>query len=260
MKETLTAQSIRCHLTTDLWRPEVVEETDSTNTRLKERARLGEAEGLVLAARRQTAGRGRLGRSFASPEDSGLYFSLLLRPALPMERCTDFTPAAAVCTARAVEALCGLQVEIKWVNDLYCGGRKLCGILTEAAPAPDGSTDFVVVGIGLNLHPLGQAQLKEIATSVEEEGGSLPHPGRLLAAILEEMGRYCADPLGSYAAMAAEYRRRMFLVGRQVTLSTDPQALPHTVVGLDDRLGLVVRDPMGRQHTLSSGEVSVRGL
>ena len=260
MQDILSSAAILEQLGPGFWRPEVVEATDSTNTRLKERARLGEPGGLVLAADRQTAGRGRLGRSFASPGGTGIYFSMLLRPALPLERCTDFTPAAAVCTARAVEELCGIPVAVKWVNDLYCGGKKLCGILTEAAPAPNGTADYVVVGIGLNLRATGHPELSQIATSVEEAGGRVPTRAGLIAAILREFGRYCADPLANYAAMAEDYRRRMFLTGREVTLSTDPLGRPHRVEGLDDRLRLVVRTPEGDLRTLSTGEVSVRSL
>ena len=103
---------------------------DSTNTRLKALAREGAAPGTVLLAREQSGGRGRLGRSFASPP-GGLYLSMLLRPACPPERCLSLTPLAAVAARRAVLDCTGLSPEIKWPNDLLLGGKKLCGILTE---------------------------------------------------------------------------------------------------------------------------------
>ena len=241
------------------WQIEVVAETDSTNTRLKERAKAGAPEKLLLAAERQTAGRGRLGRSFLSPE-GGIYFSLLVRPNIPLEGCTDLTVAAAVCTARAVEKLCGLRLDIKWVNDLYADGKKLCGILTEGAALPNGMTDYAVVGIGLNLQKPNCGDDKELAdlvTGLTEQGCTVSRP-HLIAAILAEFDRYYADMEESHPQVVEEYRRRMFLTGKEVTLSTDPQKRPHTVVGVDDRAGLLVRTPQGEVISLHSGEVSVR--
>ena len=261
-QDELTAPSVQAHLDDLLlpWRLEVVAETDSTNTRLKERARQGEAEGLVLVAGCQTAGRGRQGRKFVSPAGSGVYISLLLRPGQPMDLCTDFTAAAAVCTARAVERACGLRPDIKWVNDLMAGGKKLCGILTEGILDPDGAA--VVVGIGVNVAPLQNAgpELAAIATSLQEASGKTVPRSLLAALILSEFDRWYADPAGSRPAMVEEYRRRMFLTGRQVTLSTDPQQQPHTVVGVDDQFHLLVRSPGGSLLTLQSGEVSVLPL
>lgn len=262
MPDTISANSIKTQLGSlaDTWQVQVLEETDSTNTRLKGLAKAGAAEKLLLAADKQTAGRGRLGRSFLSPAGSGIYMSLLIRPNIPMERCTDLTVAAAVCVARALERCCGLQADIKWVNDLYVGGKKLCGILTEGAAKPDGSADYAVVGIGLNVGRLdcgSDHELAAIVTSLEEQGCSISRCA-LIAAILAEFDRYYADMVANHPAMLEEYRRRMFLVGKTVTLSTDPQKRPHTVIGVDDHAGLIVQAADGSRLTLQSGEVSVR--
>lgn len=241
------------------WQIEVVAQTDSTNTQLKQRAKNGAPDKLLLAAQQQTAGRGRLGRSFLSP-NGGIYLSLLVRPNIPLERCTDLTVAAAVCTARAVEQVCGLQADIKWVNDLYVQGKKLCGILTEGAALPNGMTDYAVVGIGLNLKKPdcgSDEKLAAVVTGLEEEGCTVSRAG-LIAAILAEFDRYYANMATNHPHLLEEYRRRMFLTGKEVTLSTDPQKRPHTVVGVDDRAGLVVRTPEGEVISLHSGEVSVR--
>lgn len=241
------------------WQVEVLAETDSTNTRLKEGAKAGAPEKLLLAARRQTAGRGRLGRSFLSPE-GGIYLSLLVRPSILLEDCTNLTVAAAVCTVRALKQVCGLQADIKWVNDLYVDGKKLCGILTEGAALPNGMTDFAVVGIGLNLEKPdcgNDRQLAAVVTGLKELGCTVSR-ARLIAAILTEFDRYYAHMQANHPAVLEEYRQRMFLTGTEVTLSTDPQKRPYTVLGVDHRAGLVVRSPEGEEITLHSGEVSVR--
>ena len=140
-------------------------ETDSTNRQLRTPADSGAAAGTVLLADGQSAGRGRLGRSFASPAGKGLYLSYLLRPDIPPPALGRLTPWAAVAVRRAVGAVCGLGADIKWVNDLLCRGRKLCGILTEGA-FRDGKLRYAVLGVGLNVSALPEdlpAELRETA-------------------------------------------------------------------------------------------------
>ena len=128
------------------------EEETSTNTAVKEKAREGEEEGYLLIAERQTAGRGRLGRTFESPEQTGLYMSLLLRPDCEPKKALHITTAAAVAVAEAIRELTGRKAEIKWVNDVYVDGRKVCGILTESAlDAGSGRMAYAVLGIGVNV-------------------------------------------------------------------------------------------------------------
>ena len=259
---TLSASAISSYLGPTLrpWQLQVVQQTDSTNTRLKEMAKSGMETDVMLAADHQTAGRGRLGRSFLSPAGSGIYMSLLLRPNLPMAHCTNLTVAAAVCVARALQQVCGLQTDIKWVNDLYVGGKKLCGILTEGALCQNGMADHVVVGIGLNAGPLdcgNDHQLAAMVTSLEEELGHPVDRCRLIAAILAEFDRYYADMDTNYPDILEEYRRRMFLTGKEVILSTDPENL---VLGVEQNAGLLVRSPEGKILTLQSGEVSIRKI
>ena len=130
----------------------VLESVDSTNTALMRMAATGAAEGTVLLAQAQTAGRGQRGRDFYSPAGCGLYMSLLLRPKMPPEDVLAITPAAAVAAAQAVEAATGRRAGIKWVNDIQIDGKKVCGILTEAASS-SGTLDCAVCGIGINLFP-----------------------------------------------------------------------------------------------------------
>ena len=147
--DALSAEGIFRRLKNRSLRIEYLPVAGSTNTLAKERAAAGEPEGLVIAAGEQTAGRGRMGRSFYSPAGTGLYMSLLLRPKCTAAECALLTGAAAVAAAESVEALTGRRTAIKWVNDVLLEGRKICGILTETALDPgSGRPDWAVVGIG----------------------------------------------------------------------------------------------------------------
>ena len=123
---------------------------DSTNTQCRRLAAEGVMDAVVTADC-QTAGRGRMGRSFQSPPGLGLYLSVLWRTGLRTDTLPMVTPLAAVAVCRAVERVCGLRCGIKWPNDLVLGGRKVCGILTESSFRPDGAPDWVIVGIGVNV-------------------------------------------------------------------------------------------------------------
>lgn len=219
-----------------------LEETDSTNRVAKELARQGAAHGTAVLAARQTAGRGRRGRHFFSPE-GGLYLSVILRPRLTPEDRVLLTPMAAVAVCRAVEAMCGCSPGIKWVNDLYLGGRKLCGILCE------GADDAVIVGIGLNLRTPEGGFPPDIPAAALD----CPVEGRALARAIRER-LLTADPYESLE----EYRTRQLVTGRDVTVHPAAGApYPAHAVRVDDRGRLVVRTGEGLQ-ALDSGEVSVR--
>ena len=223
---------------------------DSTNLKVKEMAEHGAAEGVTIIVDRQTAGRGRLGRSFHSPE-GGLYLSTLLRPADPDTG--QITGCAAVAAARAIESLCDANIDIKWVNDLYLNGRKVAGILAEGVFAPDGTLTAVVLGIGINVGEMTfPADLQPIATSLGNEGFALTRED-LAAAFLNELTAVLADP----TAMA-EYRRRNLVLGRQVTVMRGGETYPATAEAITAEGYLLVRDEQGNTRELSSGEVSVR--
>lgn len=222
----------------------------STNDLVKDMALHGAAEGVTLIVDRQTDGRGRLGRSFHSPE-GGLYLSTLLRP-------TDQSPGqitccAAVAAARAIESLCDAKIYLKWVNDLYLNGRKLAGILAEGVFAPDGTLAAVVLGVGINVGAMDfPPELVSIATSLGNEGYSLARED-LAAAFLNQWEIVFADP----AAMD-EYRRRNLVIGRQVTVAQGNRTYPATAEAVTDEGHLVVRDQNNDLHEVSSGEVSVK--
>ena len=140
---------------------ELVPCTASTNALVRERAAAGAPEGLVILANQQTRGRGRLGREFYSPPDTGLYMSLLLRPQeMEAAQAVQITTMAAVAACQAVETLTGKTAQIKWVNDILLGGQKVCGILTEGSfNLETGKPEEVVVGIGFNVYPVDSRRI-----------------------------------------------------------------------------------------------------
>ncbi len=221
-------------------------ETDSTNRAAKELARQGASQGTAVLADRQTAGRGRLGRDFFSPE-GGLYLSVILRPELPREQWSLLTPMAAVAVCRALKQTCGLSPGIKWVNDLYLAGKKLCGILCETAGAA------AVVGIGLNLRqPQGDFPpgLNAIALPRAVDRDALAQ------AIVQQLLALCESLPDT--GFLEEYRAASLVLGRAVTVHPVEGAPYEARAQAIDGLGrlVVVRD--GMIQTLDSGEVSIR--
>ena len=158
------------------------DEVDSTNNVCKTLAAQG-ADNTVVIARRQTAGKGRLGRAFRSPE-GGLYLSVLWR-GCPAGQLLTVTPLAAVAVCRAIEQTCGAVCGIKWCNDVVLNGKKLCGILTESSLRPDGGAEWLVVGIGVNVaqtdFPL---DIADMAASLAMQGYSVS-PDTLAEVLLE---------------------------------------------------------------------------
>ena len=233
------------------------ETVGSTNTELTELIRQGAAEGTVVLARQQTAGRGRLGRRFESPAGKGIYLSLVLRPGLPMTEAQAVTVSAAVAVCRAVKRLCGLDLGIKWVNDLYYNGKKVCGILTEAgADIESGQLEWLVVGIGLNLTSRPEdwpEELRPIAGSLYPGGPAPVSRAALAGAIARELLGLCPafDCLD-------EYRARCFVPGHWVTVCTGTESYAAKAVAIDDAGRLIVQREGGRTEALCHGEVSIR--
>ncbi len=227
--------------------------TGSTNTDIKELAAKGAPEGTVIIAGGQTAGRGRLGRSFYSPQHQGLYLSLLLRPKLGIADALSITACAALAAAEAIESVCGCSAGIKWVNDIYVDGKKVCGILTESALSSGGEMSYAVLGIGINLSET------EFPVELREKAGSLgisPQLRPKLAADLIErfFGYYDALPQKLYLE---EYRKRSILTGKTVEYKMGGIVHTALVLGISDDNTLIVSDEKGCELHLNSGEISV---
>ena len=260
--EKLSAQSVRKRLrgAASLCRIETVGTVGSTNIEVKKRGESGEAEGLVLIAEAQSAGRGRIGRSFYSPGKTGLYMSILLRPKLRADSALFITTAAAVAVARAIEEETGREASIKWVNDIYCGGLKVCGILTEASTDFEtGTLAYAVPGIGVNIsEPEGgmPEELRGIAGSLcgREKTGDLK--SRLAAGILNHFFEYYGKLESK--SFIEEYRKRSFLIGQEVCFTRDGETLRAKVLDVDDEARLLIQYADGRTEALGAGEVSVK--
>ena len=236
---------------------EIHEQLDSTNNRAKVLAASGAPHGLTVIADSQSGGRGRMGRSFYSPERTGVYLTVVLRPDCAPERVSLLTSLAAVATARAIESLARADVKIKWVNDLYLGGRKICGILSEAGFGMEaGRLEYAVVGIGVNVRKtVFPAELRDIATSVGNETGEEPDRNRLIAEILNQLDALYGDL--ETGAFLAESRRRSNVIGRPVTVSAGGEQYTARALDIDDRGRLIVETDRGRT-CLNFGEVSLK--
>lgn len=248
---------IRAHLHTAVFGRQLVAEPllPSTNTAARRLAQDGAPEGTVVTADAQSAGRGRRGREFFSPA-GGVYLSIVLRPG-PETDAGLITSCAAVAVARAIESLCPQTVQIKWVNDLLIGGRKVCGILTESELEPQtGALRFAILGIGINVAAaVFPPPLDKLATSLGNEG-TAPDRNRLIAALLNEWERAYAA-MGS-GAFLAESRRRSAVLGRTVTVERGNERFCAYAEAIDDAGRLQVRTPDGKTIVLPSGEVSIR--
>ena len=230
---------------------------ESSNLTAKKLALGGAPHGTLVLANRQQAGRGRLGRRFESPAGKGVYLSLLLRPSLSAADAQSVTISAAVAVARAVKALCGLELGIKWVNDLYYQGRKVCGILTEAGTDMEsGQLEWLVVGIGLNLTTAPAdwpPELSHIAGSLYPGGPAPVSRAALAGAIARELLILCPE-----FDCLDEYRARCFVPGHWVTVCTGTETYAARAICIDDAGQLVVERENGRRTALRHGEVSIR--
>ena len=233
---------------------------DSTNTRLKAEA-ASLPHGAALLAEEQTGGRGTHGRSFQSPRGDGLYLAVLLRPRAALRDLFTLTGWVAVCARDGVEKASGAPVEIKWLNDLYLHGRKLCGILTELAFLGESAEpDYVVVGMGVNMNQTAEAfraqGLAGVAASLAGEGYPVER-NHLALCLLQALDQMVRDFPGKRADYLERYRARCLTTGRRVSVEPEGGILTGTAAGIDDRFGLQVAGDDGRDYTVSSGTVKM---
>ena len=234
------------------------DDTVSTNEDIKVLAAAGAKEFSVVIARRQSGGKGRLGRSFFSP-DGGLYFSVLLRPGASVEASLKITTAAAVAMACAIEKIANKPAKIKWVNDIYVGSKKVCGILTEGAfDAENGRLKYAALGIGVNVAtPRGgfTGDIADIAGALFEAPAC---PSLIYCALLNEFLKNFKEYYRKIEEMPHidEYRRRSYLIGKIVTYEEGGKEYTATVSGISDAAQLIVTQK-GKERFLSSGQVQI---
>lgn len=234
---------------------------DSTNTRAKAMAAQGAPHGTVLIAGHQSGGRGRMGRSFHSPEGMGIYLSVILRPGCPAADLMHLTCAAGVAMCDAVEQAMGFRPGIKWTNDLIWGQRKLGGILTELSLKPGGTVDYAVVGIGINCRqeePDFPQDIRHMAASLSMAAGKPADPARVAAAMVLSL-KEMADTLFS-GSWIPRYQNDCVTVGKDISVVRGDTVRHGTAVAVDGEGALIVRFPDGHEEAVSSGEVSVRGM
>lgn len=235
-------------------RVEVYAETSSTNDVAWRLGQGGAPEGAVIFAESQTKGRGTRGRVWKSAAGKGLWFSILLRPAFPVEYWTRVTPALAVAVARTVEAVTGQLAGIKWTNDIHLGDRKVCGILTEAAVT--GGDHFMVAGIGLNvLHAAGDfpPELEGIATSLALETGREPVREEVAAKLLNEIAQAYAASASApgFQYLLQNFRARNVLLGRRVRVEDGQLIAEGEVTGIGEEGQLLLSGEAGAWETRS---------
>lgn len=227
---------------------------DSTNNEAKAAALRGAAHGTIIAADCQSAGRGRFGKVFFSPEGTGLYMSVILKPHKPLTDCTFITMAAAVAIINGVERVCGISAGIKWVNDIFYRGKKIAGILTEAiSDFESGMVETVIVGMGVNI---STADFPEEIAGIAGSLGVFAERSRLCAEIAACL-LDCTEN-SDHNALLEKYREHSLLTGREITFLKNGELCSGRVAEINSDGCLVVDTPGGRE-ILRSGEVSLVG-
>jgi BirA family biotin operon repressor/biotin-[acetyl-CoA-carboxylase] ligase len=236
------------------WDPVLLVETSSTNDVARDHARKGARAGFLVAASRQTAGRGRLGRSWESPPERGLYVSIVLRPDLPMREAGKLTILSSLAMVDAVETVAGLRPRIKWPNDLVLNGRKLAGLLIETE-LKAGRLAFAVIGIGLNVRHQAEdfsPEVRELATSLYLATGRAYRRADLLVALLHAMERRLAQP---FQEAREAWAASSLTLGQQVSLTTGRGRKHGQALGLDESGALLVRGDSGEVEAITAGDM-----
>ena len=237
-----------------VWDPVLLAETASTNDVAREQARKGVRGGLVVAASRQTKGRGRLGRAWESPPERGLYVSLLLRPDLRTSEAGKLTILSSVAAADAVESISGLRPKIKWPNDLLMEGRKLAGLLIETESAGD-QLAFAVIGIGINVRQEAEdfsPDVRAKATSIYLATGRTCRRADLLVALLKAFERRLAAP---FSEARKTWTNDTVHIGQRITLTTVHGVQEGLAMGLDESGALLLRSDSGEVETVTAGDM-----
>lgn len=260
--DLLLPEEIRFQLQTKTFgRQEILyfKKIDSTNTCAKEAALAGCPEGTLFIAEHQTAGRGRRGRIWLSGPSHGLCFTLVMHPLFPARRLTLLPLLAAVAVSEAVQETTGLRADVKWPNDLLIGGKKICGILTEAGFDLD-TIDYAVTGIGLNINTPADAipdELKTIATSLAIEAGKTFDRAAIARNVLytfeQRYEQACAD---GFDAMLAAWRERSCTLGREVTIKQESGHIQGIAEAITPDGALLLRLPDGTLQTVLSGDLT----
>ncbi len=233
----------------------VLKTIDSTNNEAKRMMADGFRGNALLVANEQTKGRGRLGKSFYSPKNTGIYISFLFSTDVRMSNAIQVTTATAVAVVRAIESLTNLRPMIKWVNDVYIGNKKVCGILTEAVTDFEtGLVQSIIIGIGINLSTeIFPEEIKDTACSIGVNGLSR---NKVIAAVSNELLAICTNLENK--SYIKTYRDRSLILGKSIDFYKNNVKYNAIAVDIDSTGGLIVKLPNGRTEVLNSGEITVR--
>lgn len=236
--------------------------TDSTNIQARRLAEAHAPHGTLVVSDRQDGGKGRRGRSWASPSGVGIWMSLILRPEIAPSSASMLTLAAALAVREGIQEETGLSPLIKWPNDLVLNGKKICGILTEMSTELM-EIQYVITGIGINVNQREfPSEIRDTATSLSLEAGRCFRRSSLIAAILKAFEKDYAAFLktGDLSLLLEEYNACLVNRGKEVCI-LDPSGEYRAVAeGIDESGSLLVTLPDGTRREIISGEVSVRGI
>jgi BirA family biotin operon repressor/biotin-[acetyl-CoA-carboxylase] ligase len=258
--DLLLPEAVKLELKTETFGQEIVyfDTIDSTNRKAKELASGGAAEGTVVVTEEQTGGRGRLGRSWLSPKGKGLWFSIVLRPQISPLDSPQLTLVSAVGVVKALKAYTGLDLKIKWPNDLLYGGKKVVGILTELA-AEFGRVDYIVVGIGINVNTDLEdypEELRDIVCSLKMVTGREQNRQSLLRLILQQLEQsYLVYLREGFSPIRTEWLKLSGTLGSRVKITESAQAFQGLAEDLDEQGRLIVRLSDGSLHPVLAGEI-----
>ena len=251
--DTLMAPVIRRGLETVWAGREIVylRSVDSTNRYARELASRGAAEGTLVVADEQTAGRGRRGRGWISPAGEGVFMSLILRPQAHPSQVAGLSLQAALATARAIARVTGLDARIKWPNDIVCGGKKVCGMLLEM--------NAVVAGIGINVHQRDfPPEIAQTAASLDLLTGTSVNRAALVRAFLQEFET--VSSMAQAGTLMDAYRERSATLAQRVQVIAPAEVFTGTALEVTDSGSLIVLDEQGQRREVLAADVSVRGL
>lgn len=233
------------------------DELDSTNTEAVSQAKRGADEGLCIVAAQQTAGRGRHGRSWVSPENAGLYFSIVLRPKIEMKFLPLLTLMSAIAVSDVLREIYSLKPDIKWANDIHINDKKICGILAETAETAKGLA--IIVGIGINLNSDAfPVELNEIATSIEAETGRKTDAEELLNSLTRFLNYFYEifkSENGAKIILDEWKKRSSYAFGKEVKVKLGNEEFSGTTDGLEENGALRVQTENGGIRIISAGDV-----
>lgn len=235
----------------------IFDSIDSTNSHLKTILKDTRGEFTTVIANEQTKGRGRLGRNFFSPADTGIYMSFAIKPDMIAIEATFITTATSVAVCKAIEKVTGLNPQIKWVNDIYIEDKKVCGILTEAVTNVDsGKLSGIIIGIGINVTTSSDDfpdDIKNIATSLSDELNI--NRNKLIAHILNEFYMIYKNSSTSYIE---EYKSRSLILGKEIYYIKNGIRYYATAIDFTENGGLIVQNDDSTIEILTSGEITLR--